>query len=156
MNYDDIRREDANYRDVALPDYAGNPLIEALPEILSAEESMTQLGHPIKYSKAEREIPPHLRQHCVKRLENLVIALPLHVRFESEISILLRGGYVSRNPTLSQTWQAMMATATTRSESPTPMPEHYRSSAASMLLTGLSGIGKSTMLEIILNTYRRS
>ena len=156
MNYDDIRRESANYCDVVLPDYAGNPLIEALPEILSAEESMTQLGHPIKYSKAEREIPPHLRQHCVKRLENLVIALPLHVRFESEISILLRGGYVSRNPTLSQTWQAMMATATTRSESPTPMPEHYRSSAASMLLTGLSGIGKSTMLEIILNTYRRS
>lgn len=153
MNYDDIRREDANYRDVALPDYAGNPLIEALPGILSAEESMTKLGHPIKYSKAERELPPHLRQHCVKRLENLVVALPLHVRFESEISILLRGGYVSRNPTLSQTWQAMMANATTRSESPTPMPEHYRSSAASMLLTGLSGIGKSTMLEIILNTY---
>ena len=153
MNDDDVRSEEANDVDTVLPDYAGNPLIEALPAILSADQAMKQLGHPIQFSKTEREYPAHLRLHCLKRLENLVVALPLHIRFESEISILLRGGYVSRNPTQSQTWQAMMATATSKSESPVPMPNHFRSSAASLLLTGLSGIGKSTMLEIILNTY---
>lgn len=148
-----FRSIDAAYRKSELPEYQGNPLIEALPHILSQDEAGKLLHHPIPFDKSERELPAHIRLHCVKRLENLVIALPLHIQFESELSMLLRGGYTSRNPCDPKTWQAMMSRATKQSASPVPMPDFYRSSAASLLLTGLSGIGKSTMLEIILRTY---
>lgn len=142
----------ASYRQAELSEYCNNPLIEALPPILEEEEALERMGNPLAFDLAERNLKRNVRLHCVRRLENLVIALPIHVRFESEVSILLRRGYVPRNPCNPQTWQAMASHATAHTVSPIPLPEYYRPSSSSMLLTGLSGIGKSTMLKIILRT----
>lgn len=143
----------ASYRQAELPEYCGNPLIEALPPILGEEDALERTGNAIHFDATERDLSRSVRLHCVRRLENLVVALPLHVRFESELSILLRRGYVPRNPCSPSTWQAMASHATAHTVSPIPLPEYYRPSSASMLLTGLSGIGKSTLLKITLRPY---
>ncbi len=143
----------AQYRDVELPEYQGNPLIEALPPILSEDEALLMTGHAIMFSESERALSNSVRMHCVRRLEDLVVALPLHALCECEISILLRRGYVPRNPCYPSTWRKIAGHATARSATPIVLPEYHRPSSASMFLTGLSGIGKSTLLKMVLRTY---
>jgi hypothetical protein len=60
--------EAAEYKNQILPEYRGNPLIEALPDILSKEDFIDAVTNYRLFYENDRSLPTHLRLHCVMRL----------------------------------------------------------------------------------------
>jgi len=63
----------ASYTKQAIAEYAGNPLIEALPPILSWEAAAALIANlPSESTPEELALEPSTRLHCVDRLRSLV------------------------------------------------------------------------------------
>ncbi|MFZ6687654.1 ATP-binding protein [Undibacterium sp. SXout11W] len=138
----------ATYSPSPVAEYSGNPLIEALPPILSEEEAASAIAHLPDVSEDERNLPKEVRLHCLDRLRSVVQPLPIHLELESSVSSLLRSGYISRNPMLAATWRHLHMLSADRQSM-----GHFQSSASTFSLVGLSGIGKTTSLNSILRLY---
>lgn len=137
----------AKYHESPVLEFQGNPLIEALPPILSESDAASLISHFPPVVDEERQYDKSVRLHCIDRLRSVVQPLPIHLELESAFSSLLRSGYVGRNP---------MSTATVRHLHSLSAPggsDGFRSTATTFSLVGLSGIGKSTALESILRLY---
>ena len=79
--------------------YDGNALIEALPRIMTTEESADALSFYPRVEPSEFDLFAwRCERHCVGRLYSLVQAAPLYIDVHSSFDELLRGGYVGRNP----------------------------------------------------------
>lgn len=59
---------DAVYTPQLLPEYTGNPFVEALPPIWAADEVISLLAHDPQWHEGEREMDAGYRFHCVWRL----------------------------------------------------------------------------------------
>lgn len=138
----------ATYTSSPVFEYCDNPLIEALPPILSEQDAAGLIANFPQGSENERSLPKEVRLHCIDRLRTVVQPLPIHLELESCISSLLRSGYVSRNPMLASTWRHLHALSTDRRSM-----SNFQSSASTFSLVGLSGIGKTTALNSILRLY---
>lgn len=55
--------------------YAGNPWIEALPNIPDDQEMFQNLEEKIPYDETERELPDYIRKDAVNSLTQLLIPL---------------------------------------------------------------------------------
>src|ERR1041384_464507 len=55
------RAVNAVYRKPECPDHEGNPLIEALPPILTDDQAMIRLAYYPKYDESQRNAPAHIR-----------------------------------------------------------------------------------------------
>lgn len=60
--------EKARYREQVIPEYRGNPMIEALPEIWPGETVVEMLSEDAPYHDGERMLDAHYRMHCIQRL----------------------------------------------------------------------------------------
>lgn len=129
-------------------EYAGNPLIEAMPPILPEEEAAESLAYIPPMPVEERDLPNEIRLHCINRLAHLVQPLSIHLELEAAVSSVLRGGYVGRNPMESSTWRHLHALAARTSSS-----AMFNSTASTFSLVGLSGMGKTTALKSVLRLY---
>jgi hypothetical protein len=138
----------AHYTPSPIPDYAGNPLIEALPSVLTEMDAARAIAHFPALASDERLFGKELRLHCVDRLKDLVQPLPIHLELESAVSSILRSGYVSRNPVNAGTWRHLHTLSTNRRDLAL-----FHSSASTFSLVGLSGIGKTTALNAVLSLY---
>lgn len=139
----------ADYCESPVPDYQGNPLIESLPPILSEDAAGAAIARfPDVPSDEERRLPAEERLHCIDRLRYVVQPLPIHLELESVVSVLLRSGYVGRNPMRAETWRHLYSLSTGYQPAP-----GFSSTASTFSLVGHSGIGKSTALESILQLY---
>jgi hypothetical protein len=88
----------AEYADQPLVEYRENPLIEALPPILSKEDFVETVCEYPAFDGSERDLPPAVRLHCVERLMRFFQPLERHIDLEQKISRLIRQGYLARNP----------------------------------------------------------
>lgn len=148
-------REEADYKEQVLPEYQGNPLIEALPEIMSREETLSCLTREPSYDKGERTLEAKYRIHCLSRLlHDYYQPLPEHLDIESGISVCLRQGYRNRNPQgrqyalmINESYAAMVE------KRPVRMIPGYHPNASGFTIIGVSGVGKSTAVESILYQY---
>lgn len=95
-------RKEAVYKKQEVIDFRGNPLIEALPEILSPEEAYDSLSYYPDFDENERKLPTHIRYHAIPRLNRFFQPVMQHLDLEQRFSRLLRYGYVSRNPNSSE------------------------------------------------------
>lgn len=138
----------ATYTPSPVSEYGGNPLIEALPPILSEQDAACLIGHFPEGSEQERSLPKEVRLHCIDRLRTVVQPLEIHLELESAVSSLIRSGYVSRNPMSAATWRHLHTLSTDRRAM-----ANFQSSATTFSLVGLSGIGKTTALNSILRLY---
>ncbi|GAI19169.1 unnamed protein product, partial [marine sediment metagenome] len=138
----------AQYCPSPVAEYANNPLIEALPPILSEEEAAMSIAHFPTDPGAERSLPREVRLHCIDRLKTLIQPLPIHIELESAVSSILRSGYVGRNPMQAATWRHLHTLSTDRRNL-----ANFNSSASTFSLVGLSGIGKTTALNAVLSAY---
>lgn len=138
----------ADYQPSPVPEYSGNPLIEALPPILSEEVAGRAMGNFPPTPEGERHLSSEVRLHLVNRILSLVQPLPIHLELESTISSLLRSGYVGRNPMLAGTMRHLYGISTGRHSS-----TNFISTASTTSLTGLSGMGKTTALNSVLSLY---
>jgi hypothetical protein len=143
----------ASYRDQEVAAYHGNPLIEALPAILSEGEAMGGLGCYPPHRDEDRQAPPHIRFHIIQTALNFFAPLPIHIDLEERFSRLLRGGYVARNPVRPGYWSQTISRVESVSPS-NPLPLHAVSSdATGMTVVGMSGVGKTTGVDRIVGLY---
>lgn len=131
--------------------YSGNPAIEALPEILDEDEAIAQLEFYPEFDEAERELPAHLRLHLIQSVADLFVVLSSHLDLEQRISRMIRGGYRARNPAakgfckkINQKVEAVRSKKARR---------RHRSKPSGFTILGLSGVGKSTCMQEILDLY---
>ena len=147
--------EKAVYLEQKLPEYMDNPLIEALPDILSTEEAMRLLTRRARYDETERRIASKYRVHCLLRLAHEYYQpLPQHFRIESKISVCIRQGYLNRNP-LDRGFVLMANEghdAAVQKRTVRKVPG-YRPNASGFTIIGVSGVGKSTAVESVLDLY---
>lgn len=139
----------AIYRPTGLSDYDNNPLIEALPAILSDDGAALALQRKPAFPTAEeRELPAKLKLHAVNRLRDVVLPLMVHLEIEEEFSQLIRRGYTNRNPFARNT------VAMRHAESLADISQtDFSSSANNMTVIGLSGMGKTTALNAVCSLY---
>lgn len=144
----------AAYRETGIPDYDDNPLIEALPPVLTDDQATLRLAHYPQYDETQRRAPDHLRYHLIQNGLRCFIPLDIHLDLQRRFSCLLRVGYAGRNPLATDFWQRLAA----RIETFDQYGEHWQtpdgsSTAAGFNIVGISGVGKSHSVERILNLY---
>lgn len=146
---------DAIYTDQILSEFRGNPLIEALPPILTEEEVVNYCSVFPNYDERERELDASYRYHCVQRLFQYFQPFEKHLDLEQRISRSIRQGYISRNPLNAH--QARQMRESYESIKQGKFLESYETTvkrtATGFTMIGFSGIGKSSALNQILSFY---
>lgn len=91
------------YQDTGVPAYKGNPFIEALPPLLEAftqTRNLKNLGQFLLFQ--DLNAPRVVRSHSIARLsDDFFQPLNNHILLTEKISLMIRGGYVGRNPRTS-------------------------------------------------------
>lgn len=132
-------------------EHVGNALIERLGPFVLAEDRIEQLSRYPHVSPEERNLSKAARMQRVFRLNRYFELLPPHFEVIDMIGMTLREGYVCRNPTdmayralryslLKEEefdWQKILAMAP--------------ATAPSFALFGVSGVGKSTVIDTALS-----
>ena len=146
----------ANYKDHKLPEYNKNPLIQALPLILSGEEFIEKVMTLPNYVNEERELESHYRFHCVERLSRYFQPLNKTVNLQQVICALLMQGYLARNILSSEyTRRSRQIHEAIKAEDGKNLENYVNTptSASGLTLIGPSGMGKSTNFINILSLY---
>lgn len=146
----------AQYRDHKLSEYNNNPLIQALPPILTAEEFVDKVTRVPDFAPEERELEAHYRFHCIERLSRYFDPQNKSVELQKVICVLIMTGYLARNilkPEYArrsrQIYDAIKDGGGRNLEAYVNLP----TSASGLTLIGPSGMGKSTNFQNILNLY---
>jgi hypothetical protein len=146
------RRELAKYTETPIPRYQGNPLIEALPPILSESQISDALAYYPPFDVGERALSPELRIHLIHTILDLLVPFPEHIDLAQRFSCLILEGYTARNPIAANYWAEFRVR--TEADGEEIMPRvRVRSSARGMVLLGISGGGKTTATEAALDLY---
>ena len=146
------RRELASYCDPILTMYRDNPLIEALPPILSPDEICRALASYPEYSDADRSYPGHLRLHMISNTLQFFAPMSIHIELEQRFSRMIRSGYLARNPLARNHWKELEGRVQATRQSSITKPV-YRSTANGFTIIGISGGGKTTAAEETLDLY---
>ncbi|WP_077305703.1 ATP-binding protein [Terribacillus halophilus] len=150
-----IERSGATYLKQDIKEFEGNPLIEALPPIYSMEEVLDLLAVYPPYHSSERELSSELRVHLLQRLFHFFQPFKTHFELESLISIVMRQGYVTRNPLNRESKQFLNKSyeAIRDRETLNPNEFNFSKTTSGFAIVGLSGIGKTTGIERVLSLY---
>lgn len=147
----------AIYREEQIPNYVGNPLIEALPRILTAQEAMQKLSHYPNYDESMRQLPIEQRFHILEDIVRFFTPLNIHIDLERRYSRLIYAGYIERNPLKTSFWQQNGKKAKSVSEDSISQygddDDFHSTSAYGFNMVGISGIGKSLAVERTLRLY---
>ena len=154
----DTHYPEADYKDQGLPEYNDNPLIAALPIIMEpVVVAKTLTKRPI-YHPAELNLPSHIRTHAINRLtRDFFVPQTNHIVVEQKISKLIRAGYLNRNPKTATFKRKLNAIRglVQKEDLTAYIHDEVDSPASSMTIAGISGAGKSTTINLVLNSYPR-
>lgn len=148
----------ANYKKQELEEYMDNPFIEALPHIFCEEEVAERFSVLPVISNKDKIKPTNIRYHIIKRIKNFIQPLPIHFTIERRFSTLIRRGYLARNP-MDKTFLERLRILNELKDEAFDDRQlhqrmgHIRTTADSMSIIGISGMGKSTAIERILLMY---
>lgn len=150
--------KEAVYKNQELEEYSYNPFIEALPPIFTAEDVIDRFTVLPAITDVDRNKTENLRYHIIKRTKNFLQPLPIHIELERKLSTLIRRGYLGRNP-LDKNFLAQLRvlnrlddTSIKENELQNEL-ENIRTTADSISIIGISGIGKTTAIERLLLMY---
>lgn len=144
---------EAEYKEQVIPDYRGNPFIEALPNLLAPHEVIEKIAVYPEYHKSERQVEGYYRIHMIDRLFQVFQPLPMNLELENKISRALRQGYISRNPFDNKLAQEFYKDYYSKNSIGLTNKDGFYSSSLGFTLIGISGIGKTSSLQRILNLY---
>lgn len=150
--------ERANYKTQEIDEYKNNPFIEALPNIFTEEDVVDKFTLFPEISDEDRVKASNIRYHIIKRAKNFVQPLPIHIILERRLSALIRRGYLARNPIDKAFLERLKILNELRDEVAenkvvNERMSHIRSTADSLSVIGISGIGKTTAIERLLLMY---
>jgi hypothetical protein len=134
----------ARYHQSPVPQYRGNPFIEALPPMLPAKSWMKIIQHLPPFKEGERTLPAETRLHCVMQIRTLFVSQNRHQQLREKLDMLLRAAYVgSTTDEVASRKRAQQLYETLQTgELPDACLED-ESSGEFMSLVGSSGMGKS-------------
>lgn len=150
--------ERATYRSQELEEYSNNPFIEALPNIFTEEDVVDRFTSIPPTSAEDKFKAANIRYHIIKRAKNFVQPLPIHITLERRLSALIRRGYLARNPIDKSFLERLKVLNEIRDEASddrviNERMTHVRTTADSIAVIGISGIGKTTAIERLLLMY---
>ncbi|MCB2291704.1 ATP-binding protein [Clostridium sp. CS001] len=147
--------EVAYYKEQVIKEYKDNPLIECLPNIISSEEAIDKLAVYPYFREEERKLEPHIRYHLIQRLFQYFQPLNLHLDLESRVSRVIRQGYIARNPFIAEYAESFGIGHKMILNSNMEMTNNksFRTTSSGFTIIGISGIGKSTTINLILSMY---
>ncbi|MBD9679440.1 ATP-binding protein [Pseudomonas sp. PDM18] len=137
---------DAVYSLSEIPEHSDNPLIEALPPIKKPIETVRSIINTPELPNEDTALASSVRIHLLNRINQVIQPFQSHIQIEQSISILIRNGYLGRNP-FNATTVRHLHTINQRIHS------GFNSTASSGCVFGLSGMGKTTAVTSILKTY---
>ncbi len=145
------------YREGELPEYRGNPLIEALPPIYSEIEALELLKYYPVVDPTIRAKPSHIRMHAVVNAADFFTPLPSHLALQQQLDRVIRSGYTNRNPLVPGYWPSTnraIAEMRERYKNSKVRPNVPHASAPrGFSFIGVSGIGKTTTIKRLLAMY---
>lgn len=151
--------EEAEYKEQLLSEYSENPFIEALPPILSEDDVMDRFMVTPRITNQDKQSATNIRYHVLKRIKNFIQPLPIHFEVERRLSTLIRRGYLARNPLDKTFLERIRVLHQLREDEEDAHKYIYerlnyiRSTADSLSIIGISGIGKTTAIERLLLMY---
>lgn len=151
--------EEADYKEQLLSEYENNPYIEALPQIFSEDYVMDHFFSIPKITKHDKLKESFIRYHVLKRVKNFIQPLPIHFEIERRLSTLIRRGYLARNPLDKEFLERIRIINELKEDEEKSISKIYdrmnyiRSTADSLSIIGISGIGKTTAIERLLLMY---
>ncbi|WP_227430301.1 AAA family ATPase [Psychrobacter sp. I-STPA6b] len=136
--------------------YKGNPFIEALPSILEPKQVAQYLKGSVDFNQSDCQASSSIRAHLISQMMGQFFQpINRHIDLERKLSVMIREGYVGRNPTdgslnthLQNGYERLMLGEDNAVRFPT-----VTSTARSLAFIGCSGSGKTTTLNKILSTY---
>lgn len=139
---------EATYSPQRIPQFLGNPLIEALPPSMTDDELLTALTLLPPFHPEQREWPTHDRMHMLESLQNFMVPLSQHLELARALDSLLRAGYVGRvprTPAHAKIFQSIYENQ--KAGVAFRQSVNTRSAQLSTSLIGLSGMGKTTTVN---------
>lgn len=88
----------AVYQPTGVPDYDGNPLIEALLPIMTSAQAAHRLSYFPKYDDKMRQNDDSIRYHLIRTSSRFFSPMGIHIDLERKIACALRMGLIQRNP----------------------------------------------------------
>ncbi|EBF6500925.1 ATP-binding protein, partial [Salmonella enterica subsp. enterica serovar Typhimurium] len=148
-----LRSVSAIYKEPGLPEYRGNPLIEALPEALSDDEVFFEMSY---FPEIDEDIrwtaPAKIREQYVDRIKKFRCPQTNLIEAYRMIYRALRESYAARNPLKSGTVQYLHYYGNERPDIE-PDSGYFKSQAETITIVGMSGSGKTTMIEQIMDYF---
>jgi hypothetical protein len=149
---------EAIYIDQKLREYNENLLIQALPPIFDDGEFIDIVSSAPEFSDDEFYLNRSERFHCVARLSGYFDPQGKTIELNNIISILIRRGYLARNPlkpTFASRSRQIYGAIENSGGRELEKYVNQPTSASGMTLIGPSGMGKSTNLDKILSLYEQ-
>lgn len=143
----------AKYGDPGLEIYRGNPFLEALPNIPTADETVVELSRTPRIGDDVGTLEPHLRVHLVEEVGKIFVPLEIHENIAQRISCLLRNGYVARNPLNDGEYWARAEEQGSRMNTSPDAAGSLETTGNGFMILGGSGNGKTTTVQRILHRY---
>lgn len=143
----------AHYVEATLPEQKGNPLIEALPPKATTEYIMDQFSnYPDLSVDIRDEVNHQIREEYLSRISELRQPLYLYFDCYQAIERALKAGYARKNPFCPTTNQFLHYPIDER-PSIAPSTGFFVPKGDGLTLVGDSGLGKTCMLEQVLNYF---
>ncbi len=147
-----MKCERAVYQCAILPEDRGNPLIEALPPKVKDEIVIEKIGFFPSHSEDERSLPPLERSEYLRRLSSLRQPQPLHLEVFRAIEMAIKEGLSAKNP-LSPTTMNYLSYPIDEPSSIAPSTGYFQPKGTGITIIGESGVGKTSMIEQVLNYF---
>lgn len=138
----------AHYNPQRIPQFAGNPLIEALPPSMPDEELIRALSLSPNFMPEQRDWVTYERIMMLESLKNFMVPLRSHVKLARALDSMLRSGYVGRVPrTPAHAGISQKIYAYQMAGRPFSQSANTRTPQLSTSLIGISGMGKTTAVN---------
>jgi len=143
-----------------IPEYSGNPLIEALPPVLDFDNLMEHLTVYPELGDDDVNKRNPIRFQLIGRIRDFYQPLPIAGDTYNQFSELICRGYLARNP-MKNDYMDRLRTINEVKKQPDDVAferlsgicSRIRSTASTFSIIGISGIGKTTLVEKILSLY---
>lgn len=135
--------QQAVYSEQRIPQYAGNPLIEALPPLGTEADVFHSLLSLPNFDAAQREWTAHERIAMIAQLSNFMVPLERHIQLGYSIDSMMRLGYMNRIPHSRHSLEVFKRLHQRKLLSATGNITPQISAS----LIGMSGMGKTSTLK---------
>lgn len=143
------------YTPYPIEEFCGNPLVEAINfPPLNNDDAIKRLIQKPRFDPSERELPSMMRMLLPARLRSFMFPTAQHVNIMKQIYCQVIDGYRFRNPLDPSTQKLLHGEALHHYEPVIDTPGNRPATIS--FLTGLSGMGKTTLIRAVMGAMGRS